>query len=163
LRGVVMLAAPDRGTTVTPTTASAGTARNVVPDYAVAEIDIRGETQAELQRVDDGIRSMTPDVDGTSFEIEGGLNRPPLEASSSAALFERAQRLAVDVGIGDLQGVAVGGGSDGNFTAGIGVQTLDGLGAVGDGAHARHEHVVVDAMAPRAELVAALVRELLSA
>ncbi len=151
-----------KGTTVTPTTASAGTARNVVPDFAVCEIDIRGETADELQRVDSAIRALAPGVPGTSFEIEGGLNRPPLDAASSAVLFERAKRIAASIGIGVLGGQGVGGGSDGNFTAGIGVPTLDGLGAVGDGAHARHEHVVIDAMAPRAELLAALVRELLT-
>ena len=162
LRGVAALGDAPNGTTVTPTTASAGTARNVVPDFAVCEVDVRGETADELHRVDAAIRGLVPEVPGTSFEIEGGLNRPPLDAASSAALFERAQRIATDIGIGELQGRAVGGGSDGNFTAGIGVPTLDGLGAVGDGAHARHEHVVVDAMAPRAELLGALVRELLA-
>jgi len=150
-----------RGTTVTPTTASAGTARNTVPDTAVAEIDVRGETADELNRVDDAIRALVPSVADTSFEIEGGLNRPPLDATSSAELFERAKRIAAAVGMGELRGVAVGGGSDGNFTAGIGVPTLDGLGAVGDGAHARHEHVVVDAMPQRTELLARLITELL--
>jgi len=161
LRDVAELGDDAKGTTVTPTTASAGTARNVVPDSAVTEIDVRGETADELHRVDDAIRGLVPSVADTSFEIEGGLNRPPLDAESSADLFARAQRIAADVGIGELRGQAVGGGSDGNFTAGIGVPTLDGLGAVGDGAHARHEHVVVDAMDARSDLVAALVRELL--
>ncbi|MEY2399460.1 MAG: glutamate carboxypeptidase [Actinomycetota bacterium] len=151
-----------RGTTVTPTTASAGTARNVVPDYAVCEVDVRGETAEELQRVDGAMHALSPQIDGTSFEVEGGINRPPLDAAASVDLFARAQRIARDIGMGELRGAAVGGGSDGNFTAGIGVPTLDGLGAVGDGAHARHEHVVVDAMAPRADLLAALVRELLA-
>jgi glutamate carboxypeptidase len=161
LRDIAGLGDAEKGTTVTPTTASAGTARNTVPDFAVSEIDVRGETADELQRVDTAIRSLAPEVAGTSNEIEGGLNRPPLDAASSADLFARAQRIATDIGIGELRGQSVGGGSDGNFTAGIGVPTLDGLGAVGDGAHARHEHVVVDAMAPRSELLAALVRELL--
>lgn len=161
LRDIAGLGDAEKGTTVTPTTASAGTARNTVPDFAVSEIDIRGETADELRRVDTAIRGLAPEVVGTSFEIEGGLNRPPLDAASSADLFARAQRIAADIGIGELRGRSVGGGSDGNFTAGIGVPTLDGLGAVGDGAHARHEHVVVDAMPLRSELLAALVRELL--
>lgn len=150
------------GTTVTPTTASAGTTRNVVPDVAMCEIDVRGETAAELERVDAAIRALVPDVADTSIGITGGINRPPMDAASGAELFARAQRIATEIGIGELRGQAVGGGSDGNFTAGIGVPTLDGLGAVGDGAHARHEHVVVDEMPKRAALVAALVKELLA-
>jgi glutamate carboxypeptidase len=151
-----------RGTTVTPTTASAGTARNVVPDTAVAEIDVRAETAEELRRVDDAIRGLRPSVDGTTFAFEGGINRPPLSADASAALFERACAVARRLGLPELRGQAVGGGSDGNFTAGIGVPTLDGLGAVGDGAHARHEHALVAAMPERTALVAALIGELLS-
>jgi glutamate carboxypeptidase len=160
LRDVAPLGDVALGTTVTPTTAAAGTARNVVPDVAWCEIDVRGESAEELQRVDAAIRSLTPDVADTSIALSGGINRPPLPASASADLFARAQRIAVSLGLGELRGQAVGGGSDGNFTAGIGVPTLDGLGAVGDGAHARHEHVVVDEMPRRAQLLAALVDEL---
>jgi glutamate carboxypeptidase len=151
-----------KGTTVTPTMASAGTARNVVPAQASVAIDVRGETQDELVRVDSAIRALQPTVEGTSFSVGGGINRPPLAAEASAELFVRAQRLAADLGLAPLRGQAVGGGSDGNFTAGIGVPTLDGLGAVGDGAHARTEHVVVASMPERAALVAALVRDLLA-
>jgi glutamate carboxypeptidase len=161
VRAITALADSARGTTVTPTTASAGTARNVVPAFASVEIDLRGETQDELVRVDDAIRALRPTVDGTSFSLGGGINRPPLAADSSAELFARARRLASDLGLPPLRGQAVGGGSDGNFTAGIGVPTLDGLGAVGDGAHARTEHVIVDSMPERAQLVAALIADLL--
>jgi glutamate carboxypeptidase len=161
VRSITALADPGRGTTVTPTTATAGTARNVVPAQASVEIDLRGETQTELARVDEAIRALTPSVAGTSFSFDGGINRPPLAAAASAELFARAQRLADDLGLAPLRGQPVGGGSDGNFTAGIGVPTLDGLGAVGDGAHARTEHVVVASMPERAQLVAALVRDLL--
>jgi glutamate carboxypeptidase len=146
---------------VTPTTASAGTARNVVPDHATAQIDLRGETTAELERVDAAIRALQPTIEGTAFSVAGGLNRPPLDATSSADLFALATKIAGELGMAPLRGQAVGGGSDGNFTAGIGVPTLDGLGAVGDGAHARTEHVVVDSMPERASLVAGLVRALL--
>jgi glutamate carboxypeptidase len=162
VRSVTALADVSQGTTVTPTTASAGTARNVVPASASVEIDLRGETQGELQRVDDAIRALRPTVDGTSFSVGGGINRPPLDAAASTELFVRAQRIAEELGLAPLRGQAVGGGSDGNFTAGIGVPTLDGLGAVGDGAHARTEHVVVASMPERAALVTALVRDLLS-
>ncbi len=149
------------GTTVTPTTASAGTARNVVPDAAAFEIDLRAETAAELERVDAAIRGLKSSVDGTSFVFGGGINRPPFEAASSEALFARAAASAAKLGMPPLRGQAVGGGSDGNFTAGIGVPTLDGLGAVGAGAHARTEHVIVDSMPERAALVAALIQDLL--
>ena len=161
VRTVAALAADAQGTTVTPTTASAGTARNVVPAQASVEIDVRGETPSELERVDAGIRSLQPSVAGTAMTVGGGINRPPLDVAASADLFARAQRLAVDLGLAPLRGQGVGGGSDGNFTAGIGVPTLDGLGAVGDGAHARNEHVVLASMPERARLVAALIRDLL--
>ena len=91
---------------------------------------------------------------------KGGPNRPPLEAAASAELFARAQAIAAREGLPALESVAVGGGSDGNFTAGIGVPTLDGLGAVGGGAHADDEHVLVAELVPRTRLVAALVAEL---
>jgi glutamate carboxypeptidase len=161
VRTVTALADPDMGTTVTPTVASAGTARNVVPAQASLEIDLRGESQAELARVDAGIRGMRTSVADTAFVVGGGINRPPLDAAASTELFARAQRIADDLGLAPLRGQAVGGGSDGNFTAGIGVPTLDGLGAVGDGAHARNEHVVLSSLPERTRLVAALIRDLL--
>jgi glutamate carboxypeptidase len=161
VRSIAAFADPAQGTTVTPTTATAGTARNVVPANASVEIDVRGETQTELERVDAAVRALVPTVDGTSFALDGGINRPPLDVAASADLFARAQRLAQDLGLAPLRGQPVGGGSDGNFTAGIGVPTLDGLGAVGDGAHARNEHVIVASMPERAALVAALIRDLL--
>jgi glutamate carboxypeptidase len=92
----------------------------------------------------------------------GGNNLPPLEAASSAGLFARAAAVADRLGMPELSGVAVGGASDGNYTAGIGVPTLDGLGAVGGGAHAEHEHVVVAELAPRARLLEELIAELLA-
>jgi glutamate carboxypeptidase len=149
------------GTTVTPTTAQAGTARNTVPDTAVCEIDVRAESVSEMGRVDVALRNLVPSIADTTFNIVGGINRPPMEASASADLFARAQRLGKELGF-EVEGRSVGGGSDGNFTAGIGVATLDGLGAVGDGAHARHEHVVIDEMPKRIALLAALVRDVLT-
>ena len=149
VRAVPAFAQPSVGTTVVPTTAQAGTAHNTVPDAAMSDIDVRGESLAELERVDAAIRALTLDVADTTLTIEGGINRPPLEAAQSAGLFARAQRLAAGLGHAPLRGQAVGGASDGNFTAGIGVPTLDGLGAVGAGAHARDEHVIVAAMDER--------------
>lgn len=156
------LADAGAGTTVTPTLASAGTAVNVVPAEAVLEIDVRAATVAELERVDDGLRRLRPGLTGAAVTVDGGINRPPLEPEASAGLFARAQRVAARLGVGPLEGATVGGGSDGNFAAAVGTPTLDGLGAVGGGAHAEGEYVVVDAMWQRAALVAGLVEDLAS-
>jgi glutamate carboxypeptidase len=161
LLGVLPLADVERGTTVTPTRLSAGTTANTVPAGGRLALDVRAAVVAEQERVDRALRRLVPTLPGTSLELVGGPNRPPLHPSSSAELVLLARRLAVELGLPPLEDVAVGGGSDGNFTAGVGVPTLDGLGAVGDGAHAEGEHVLVDAMAQRAALVGRLVSELL--
>jgi glutamate carboxypeptidase len=152
---------PAVGTTVTPTVLSAGTTTNTVPASATAALDARAAVPAEFARIEAALREAAAAaelaVPGTSVKVTGGVNRPPLDASSSAALFAQASSLAEVMGLPALQGVAVGGGSDGNFTAGAGIPTLDGLGAVGGGAHAEGEHVLVSAMAERAALLAALV------
>ncbi|MBA2624593.1 MAG: M20 family metallopeptidase [Acidimicrobiia bacterium] len=157
------LADPSAGTTVTPTVASAGTTTNSVPARACAAVDVRTTTVAEQERVDTAMRSLRAGLDGARVSVTGGPNRPPLQRSASSELFGRAVRRAEALGLGTLDGVAVGGGSDGNFTAALGTPTLDGLGADGDGAHAEGEHVVVSAMAERAALFAALVEELKTA
>ena len=149
------------GTTVTPTVAAAGSAPNTVPASAQLHVDVRAATVAEQERVDAGVRSMPAGVGGVRVVVKGGPNRPPFEEASSAALFARATRLADALGIGPLRAVTVGGGSDGNFTAGMGVPTLDGLGAVGDHAHAEGEYVQLRSLAERGALVAGLVAELL--
>jgi glutamate carboxypeptidase len=145
------------GTTVTPTMASAGMASNVVPAEASAELDVRIEDPAEADRVDADVRALSSSVAGTTLAVEGGPNRPPMPASASSALFARARVCADRLGLGTLEGVAVGGGSDGNFTAAAGVPTLDGLGAVGGGMHADDEHVLVATMPERAALLAELI------
>jgi glutamate carboxypeptidase len=150
------------GTTVTPTLLSAGTTTNTVPAKATVAIDVRAMTEAEQSRVDQVLRGLRPVLPGAGLELLGGPNRPPLQPTASAELLTRARRLAEELGLPPLLDVAVGGGSDGNFTAGVGVPTLDGLGAVGDGAHAEGEYVVVSAMPERAALVAALVADLLA-
>ena len=155
------LGSPEIGTTVTPTVASAGTTTNTVPADAVLDIDVRAETTGEQQRVDDAIRALKAQIPGTSLAITGGINRAPLDRGASADLFQLATQVASELGLAPLQGVAVGGGSDGNFTAGIGVPTLDGLGAVGDKAHGEGEWVHVPSMADRAALLAELIRRLL--
>jgi glutamate carboxypeptidase len=157
------LGRPELGTTVTPTVAAAGTTTNTVPAAAVLHVDARASDPAEQQRVDSEIRALVPVLPGSRLTIEGGINRPPLDQSCSEALMSLAVSVAAGLGLGPITGVAVGGASDGNFTAGIGVPTLDGLGADGDGAHAEGEHALLDAMPERAALLAGLVVELLSA
>jgi glutamate carboxypeptidase len=144
------------GTTVTPTLATAGTTQNTVPAKAVVTVDVRAASVAEQERVDRALRAL-PVPAGAGLVVTGGTNRPPLESSASATLFTMARAVAPRCGIAELGGVAVGGGSDGNFTAALGVPTLDGMGAVGDGAHAEGEYVLVAEMAERAALVTELV------
>jgi glutamate carboxypeptidase len=150
------------GTTVTPTLLTAGRTTNTVPDLGEFAVDVRTRDAAEQDRVDAAMHALRPRTPGARLEITGGPNRPPLAAAASAALFDRAVALAVRLGLPVLTRAAVGGGSDGNFTAGVGTPTLDGLGAVGGGAHADHEHVLISELPGRAALVAALVATLLT-
>jgi glutamate carboxypeptidase len=149
---IAALGRPEIGTTVTPTVATAGTSDNVVPAEATVLVDVRVESAGEKERVEAAFAALAPHLDEARIAVQGGVGRPPMPESASAELFALAERL-----LPGIEGVAVGGGSDGNFTAALGVPTLDGLGAVGGGAHADHEYLVVDAMAERARLVAGLV------
>ncbi|HEV3118522.1 MAG TPA: M20/M25/M40 family metallo-hydrolase, partial [Gemmataceae bacterium] len=134
-----------------------GTRTNVIPAEASAEMDLRIAQKSDGAVMEQKVRSLRPVNPKCKVKIEGGINRPPLERTKQvAALFELAREVARDLGF-ELTEVAVGGGSDGNFTAGIGVPTLDGLGAVGDGAHALHEHVIAAELPRRAALVAGLI------
>ncbi len=154
---------PATATTVTPTMASAGTAENVVPAEARVRVDVRIEDPAEQHRVDAAMAELVAtgtSVPGARVEILGGINRPPMHVSASAALFPIAEQAAAAAGIEGIRGVGVGGGSDGNFTAALGIPTLDGLGAVGGGAHADHEYVLVDTLVPRTRLLAELLSRL---
>ncbi len=159
---VSALAEPGLGTTVTPTVMRAGTTTNTVPAEGSFAVDVRVETLAEQARVDAAIRSLRTVVPGASVEVSGGPNRPPLEAAASGELFERARLLARRLGQPEPTSAAVGGASDGNFTAGVGTPTLDGLGAVGGGAHADDEHVLVAAIPACIALLGALVADLLA-
>ncbi|MDJ0460752.1 M20/M25/M40 family metallo-hydrolase [Streptomyces sp. H27-C3] len=150
---VAALGRPDIGTTVTPTVASAGTLDNVVPAEATVVVDVRVESVGEKDRIEAAFAALAPHLDGAKITVRGSVGRPPMPESASAGLFAVAKRL-----LPELEGRVVGGGSDGNFTAALGVPTLDGLGAVGGGAHADHEYLVVEAMADRANLVAGLVK-----
>ncbi|MCL6632559.1 MAG: M20 family metallopeptidase [Alicyclobacillus herbarius] len=148
------------GTTVNVGIVHGGTRDNVVPAYAEAEIDIRVATMAEARRMEDVFRNLQPYLPGASLEVSGGLNRPPMERTpATVALFQKAQAAAAELGL-SLCEATVGGGSDGNFTAGLGVPTLDGLGARGDGPHAEHEHILIPSLVERAALFAGLVQQL---
>jgi glutamate carboxypeptidase len=160
---VSTLADPRLGTTVVPTRTTAGSTVNTIPAAGEFAVDVRVRSLAEQQRVDRAMRALRPVLPGAAIEIEGGPNRPPLEESASAELFARAAKVAERLDLPSPTRAAVGGASDGNFTAGIGVPTLDGLGAVGGGAHADHEHVVVPELAPRFALIAGLMTDLLGA
>jgi glutamate carboxypeptidase len=148
---------PEVGTTVTPTVLHSGRTLNTVPDAAEISVDVRAASEVEQNRVDEAIRSLPVVLDGSLLVVEGGVNRPPLQASASAELFALAVGLAARIGLPALESAAVGGASDGNFTAGVGTPTLDGLGAVGDHAHAEGEWASVSAMPERAALLAALI------
>ena len=159
---IVAIARPDVGTTVTPTVAKAGTADNVVPASATIAVDVRCVIPEEKDRLEAEMSRLTATLAGARVEVSGGMNRPPMHESMTKELFAIAQKVADDYGITGLRGVAVGGGSDGNLTAAVGVRTLDGLGAVGAGAHAETEHVQLDAMPERAALVAGLVQSIVN-
>jgi glutamate carboxypeptidase len=147
---------PVTGTTVTPTVARAGTADNVVPAETRIKVDVRVPDAEEKARVEALMAALAPVDVQASIEVFGSIGRPPMPESASRTLFPLAE--AAMPGIG---GVAVGGGSDGNFTAAIGVPTLDGLGAVGGGAHADHEFVIADTMSARVDLVRGILQRLL--
>lgn len=159
---IAALADPAHGTTVTPTRLAAATTVNTVPARARIDVDVRATTADEQRRVDEAIRALAPELAGARLEVGGGINRPVMERVTAADLYARAAALAPEASIDGLAEISVGGASDGNFTAGIGVPTLDGLGAVGGGAHAVDEHVLVDHIAPRTALVALLIRDLLT-
>lgn len=154
---------PAAGTTVTPTLAAAGTAANVVPASAHADVDVRVAEPLEADRVDREIRALATTVPGTKLTVSGRPNRPPMPLTASAEPFELAKEAAACLGLPALDGVFVGGGSDGNFTAAVGCPTLDGLGAVGGGAHAEGEYVRIDAIPQRAALLAAIIERVRSA
>jgi glutamate carboxypeptidase len=162
LLAVTAIGDPGRGTTVTPTLISAGSTTNTVPAEGEFAVDVRVRDGAEQDRVDAAMRALRPVLAGARLEVTGGPNRPPLAAAASASLFARAASLATELGLAPLRCAAVGGASDGNFTAGLGTPTLDGLGAVGGGAHADDEHVLIAELPGRAALLAALIADVLA-
>ncbi|GGM36926.1 M20 family metallopeptidase [Microbacterium saperdae] len=154
------LADDERGTTVSPTVARAGTVTNVIPEHAEVRIDVRAWTLDELERVDAEMQVLEAHTEGVSVEVIGGINRPPMEASSSAELLTCARLVSERLGHPEVEAVSAGGASDGNFTAAVGARTLDGLGPRGAGAHADHEWVSVESMVERIDLLAGMLDEL---
>lgn len=150
----------DRGISINVGVVTGGTRTNVVPELATASVDVRASTLADADYIDGAMRALVAQTPGARLEVSGGFNRPPLERSPGVVrLFELARACGAEIGL-DLQEGATGGGSDGNFTAALGVPTLDGLGATGDGAHALHEHVIVAELPIRAAVIAGLLSRL---
>jgi glutamate carboxypeptidase len=145
-----------QGVTVNADIVEGGSRANVIADRAKAILDLRAWRIADMRALESRLHSIKPIHRGAKLEITGGFKRPPLERKRSAALFTRAKVLAGQIGF-SLGEAAAGGGSDGNFTGALGIPTLDGLGAVGDGAHSPEEHILIKAMPQRAALLAALL------
>jgi glutamate carboxypeptidase len=151
---------PSRGLTITAGRVEGGTRTNVVPAYGRLELDVRVSTMADARAIEQALYALTPHMPGAALRVSGGINRPPLERSADVVrLYESARTVALALNR-DLAEGATGGGSDGNFTAALGVPTLDGLGPLGGGAHALDEHVEVDHLPWRAALIAGLLMRL---
>jgi len=153
------IADPAVGTTVNVTTFHGGTTTNVIPEHAKCDVDVRFSTMAEAERVDAAMRSLKAIDPRVSLEVSGDINRPPMERTEAvASLFETARNIAVsfDYDLGETQ---VGGASDGNFVAALGVPVLDGLGITGDGAHTLHEHIFVSDIANRAAMITLILSQ----
>lgn len=147
-----------RGVTINAGVIEGGTRTNVIPERARAVLDLRALRVTDMRRLERRLHTLQAIHRGARLEITGGFDRPPLERIMSAALFARAKSLAAQINL-TLGECTVGGGSDGNFTAALGIPTLDGLGAVGDGAHSSHEHIMISSMPARAALLALLLAE----
>jgi len=147
----------ERNLTVNCGVIAGGTRSNVVASQAYAEVDVRIAKASDAAYVEKLFRSLKVSDPHCTLTISGGVNRPPMERKAGTiALFKRARGIAAELGF-DLQEASTGGGSDGNFTAALGIPTLDGMGAVGDGAHAAHESVVIEHLVPRTALLAAMI------
>ena len=145
-----------RGISVNAGVIEGGTRTNVIPDRAKAVIDLRALRIADMRAIEKHLHSLKPILPGTKLAIRGGFSRAPLERKHSATLFQRAQSLAEQMGL-KIDECTAGGGSDGNFTAALGIPTLDGFGAVGDGAHSPGEYIIAKTMPERAALLAAML------
>ena len=153
---------PEHGTTVVPTLMHSGSTTNTVPATATLDIDARSFLASELARIDTAIKSLQPSNPEARIEIAGGVNRPPLEHSATAELYELIEGVAKELGLTPVGHVSVGGASDGNIAAAVGGRVLDGLGASGYGAHAAHEHIFASRIENRISLIAGLIKELIN-
>jgi glutamate carboxypeptidase len=147
---------PRRGITVNAGTIEGGTRSNVIPEKARVVVDVRATRAADMRALERKFRALRPILRGAKLDIRGGFNRPPMERKHCAALYAAARTLAKEMGVA-LGDAHVGGASDGNFTAALGVPTLDGLGAVGEGAHGVEENILIRALSERAALLAGLL------
>src|ERR1700682_3604151 len=150
---------PRRGITVNAGVIEGGTRTNVIPERARVLVDLRATRVDDMRALERKFRALRPVLPGAKLEVRGGFHRPPMERKMSAALYSRARALSKEMGL-TLGEAFVGGGSDGNFTSALGVPTLDGLGAIGKGAHSPRENIVVRALPERAALLAGLVMTL---
>lgn len=148
----------DAGTSVTPTLVTGGVVANAVPAEAVLTVDVRVPLEADARRIERALAELSPALPGAELEIESRFDRPPMERNAlMVRTFKQAGEIAARIGHPPLTEGSSGGGSDGNFTAALGIPTLDGLGPAGDGAHAVHEHVMVPGLARRAALIAGML------
>lgn len=154
---VVALAAPQRGTTVNVGTIAGGSGRNVVAGLATAQVDVRVQDPAEAERVANALETLTVEDRRTTLEVVVDRNRPPMNPTTHTPdLLERVSRVAADLGV-EIGAQPVGGASDGNFVADLGLPVIDGLGGIGAGPHARHEHVLASGLARQTALMAGIV------
>jgi len=148
----------DRGTTLNVGVMHGGTVSNVVPEEAIAQVDVRILQPGEWERIEAEMGALRPVLDGTSLEITGGFNRPPMPFDETMkTTFEKAKSIAKGIGV-ELKAGGSGGGSDGNFVAPLDIPVLDGLGAIGEGLHSEREFILTDSLQERAKLLAALIR-----
>jgi glutamate carboxypeptidase len=149
----------DLGTTLNVGVIRGGTATNVVPNEAIAEVDLRVMRPGEAERIISALNALKPALDGTTIEVSGGLNRPPMPFNdTNRAAFEKAKAIAARINI-ELKAGGTGGASDANFVAPLGIPVLDGLGPVGDGEHSEREFIFKDSLSERARLLAAILCE----
>jgi glutamate carboxypeptidase len=147
---------PRRGITVNAGVIEGGTRTNVIPEHARVVIDVRATRATDMRALERKFHALRPILRGAKLEIRGGFNRTPMERKIAAALYAKARTLAKEMGI-ELGEAFVGGGSDGNFTAALGIPTLDGLGAVGESAHSPNEYILIRCLPERAALLAGLL------
>jgi len=149
----------EKGTTLNVGVIQGGTVSNVVPEEATAQVDVRVMQPGEWERIEGEMQALNPVLEGTSLEITGGLNRPPMPFDETMkATFEKAKSIAVGIGM-DIKAGGSGGGSDANFVAPLGIPVLDGLGAIGDGLHSEREFIFADSMRERMKLLATLIQK----